>query len=85
MEQIFVAALIIMNTKNINCKIALLTLSSLMRHGLSHQILVMVTQLALNVFMARRAIPIVPFHRVESIYIYIYVCVTCATMRCIRS
>ena len=41
--------------------------------------------------MARRAIPIIAFHGVESIYIYtckyiyLYVCVTCATMRCIRS
>ena len=36
-------------------------------------------------FMAHRAIPIIAFRGVESIYIYIYVCVTCATMRCIRS
>ena len=39
-----------------------------------------------SVFMARRAIPIIAFHGVESIYIYIYMFVaTCATMRCIRS
>ena len=38
--------------------------------------------------MARRAIPIIAFHGVKSIYIYIYIYIlvaTCATMRCIRS
>ena len=36
------------------------------------------------IFMARRAIPMIAFPR-GLMYIYKYVCVTCATMRCIRS
>ena len=32
------------------------------------------------IFMAHRAFP-----RVRCMFIYIYVCVTCASMRCIRS
>ena len=50
----------------------------------------------LNFIMARRAIPIIAFPRVLTIYIYIYniidiyiyisiVVSTCASMRCIRS
>ena len=34
-------------------------------------------------FMARRAIPMIAFHGVESIYIFFLVS-TCASMRCIR-
>ena len=38
------------------------------------------------VFMAHRAIPIIAFHGVESIYIYIYIQTsTYTSMRCIRS
>ena len=37
------------------------------------------------VFMARRAIPMIAFPWVRTIYIYLYVCVTYASMRCIRS
>ena len=47
------------------------------------------------IFMAHKAIPIIPFPQVRTIYIYIYiyihihiyiyVCVTCVSMRCIHS
>ena len=35
--------------------------------------------------MARRAIPMIAFPRVRCMFIYIYVCVTYTSMRCIRS
>ena len=37
------------------------------------------------IFMARRAIPMIAFPRVRCMFIYIYSCVTYASMRCIRS
>ena len=39
----------------------------------------------INNFFIFMAIPIIAFHGVESIHIYIYVCVTCTTMCCIRT
>ena len=41
-----------------------------------------------SIVMAHRAIPMITFHGVESIYIYIYfffLVSTCVSMRCIRS
>ena len=50
-------------------------------------VLMVVLSLAflLVLFMARRAIPMIAFPRVRSMFIYLYVCVTYVSMRCIRS
>ena len=47
-----------------------------------------ITVYNITFFMARRAIPMIAFPRVRTIYIYIYIYIqpsTYASMRCIRS
>ena len=39
----------------------------------------------LEMFMVYRAIPIIAFPRVRTIYVYMCVCVICASMCCVRS